>query len=106
MIGLDYEDFRTTLSEPTATGYLLHGEASCIAAATQALVEHQKTTRVAQTKRAVFAARVGMNTSMCELSDAMGILTDKLPDTANVIFGAIRWKGIENQASIHGIIMN
>ena len=105
LIGLDYEDFRTTLSDATATGYLLHGDANGIAAATQALVKQPGATRLAQTKRAVFAARVELHTAMCDLADAMEILSDQLPDTANWIFGAVRWKGMENQASIRCIIM-
>lgn len=105
LIGLDYEDYRTTLSDATATGYLLHGDANGIAAATQALVKQPGATRLAQTKRAVFAARVELDTAMCDLADAMEILSNQLPDTANWIFGAVRWKGMENQASIRCIIM-
>ena len=87
LIGLDYEDYRTTLSDATATGYLLHGDANGIAAATQALVKQPGATRLAQTKRAVFAARVELDTAMCDLADAMEILSNQLPDTANWIFG-------------------
>lgn len=105
LIGLDYEDFRTTLSDATATGYLLHGEANGIAVATQALVKQPGATRLAQTKRAVFAARVELDTAMCDLADAMELLSDQLPDTANWIFGAVRWNGMENQASVCCIIM-
>lgn len=105
LIPLDYEDFRTTLSDATATGYLLHVEANCIAAATQALAKQLGATRLAQTKRAVFAARVEVDTAIYDLFEAMKLLSDQLPDTANWIDGAVPLKGMENQASVCCIIM-
>ena len=105
LIGIDYEDCRTTLSDATATGYLLHAEAAHLDAAVESRVKQPEAVKFKQARRAAFAVRCGMDMAMLDVSKAIKILEDTLPDTANAILGAVPLKGMEKQESIHGIIM-
>ena len=74
-------------------------------AAVESLVKQPEAVKLKQARRAAFAVRCGMDMAMLDVSKAIKILEDTLPDTANAILGAVPLKGMEKQESIHGIIM-